>query len=83
MVASATVHEPPAWLRKHGTKASFAVHTLARGTWTKYEHVTDAFISGVDPESGQGTRRITRESAATRAGRPTAQPRVVNAVEQV
>jgi hypothetical protein len=47
MVASATVHEPPAWLTKHDTKASFSFIALSRGSFTACEHVMDAFVREV------------------------------------
>ena len=39
--------DPPGWLRKHNTKASFAFIALGQGTFTECEHVTDALINEV------------------------------------
>jgi len=47
MVANATVHDAPPWLRKEDTKASFSFIALWHGTFTACEHVMDAFVREV------------------------------------
>ena len=46
-MASATLTEPPAWLEKYGTRASFGFHPYERRTFTEGELVAAAFVSEV------------------------------------
>jgi hypothetical protein len=47
MVAYATVHDPPRWLRRYDTKASFGFSAMWRGTFTECEHIMAALVNEV------------------------------------
>ena len=47
MIASATIPDPPSWLRKHDTKASFSYSPYARSSFTDCEHITAGHINEV------------------------------------
>ena len=47
LVASATVTDPPRWLREHETKASFSFAAMSRGTFIEAEHIMSALVNEV------------------------------------
>lgn len=83
LFASATVTDPPGWLRKHDTKASLGFHPFGRRSYTEAETVSGALVREVSLLSpsalpAEPLARVERvwelEPAKKPAGRATPSP---------